>query len=235
MYGRSFWSPSLSGVINVRFNQKVMRNIKIVIADDHKLFREGLKSLLAKEENFEVIGEATNGRELLELLPELRADVVLIDLSMPEISGLEVLQEAKTRLPHIKFIVLTMYDDGQYVAKSVRNGAFGYLLKNADEEELKTAIRQVVLQGKKYFNPHISELLINSMAIQQPRAQNLSEREQEVLYLVAQGKTTKDIAHELFVSTRTIETHRANIMKKLEVHNTAELIKKAMELKLIDG
>jgi DNA-binding NarL/FixJ family response regulator len=213
----------------------VMRNIKIVIADDHKLFREGLKSLLAKEENFEVIGEATNGRELLDLLPEIRPDVVLIDLSMPEVSGLEVLQEAKTRLPHIKFIVLTMYDDGQYVAKSVRNGAFGYLLKNADEEELKTAVRQVVLQGKKYFNPHISELLINSMAIQQPRAQNLSEREQEVLYLVAQGKTTKDIAHELFVSTRTIETHRANIMKKLEVHNTAELIKKAMELKLIDS
>lgn len=212
-----------------------MRNIKIVIADDHKLFREGLKSLLAKEENFEVIGEATNGRELLDLLPEIRPDVVLIDLSMPEVSGLEVLQEAKTRLPHIKFIVLTMYDDGQYVAKSVRNGAFGYLLKNADEEELKTAVRQVVLQGKKYFNPHISELLINSMAIQQPRAQNLSEREQEVLYLVAQGKTTKDIAHELFVSTRTIETHRANIMKKLEVHNTAELIKKAMELKLIDS
>ena len=212
-----------------------MRNIKIVIADDHKLFREGLKSLLAKEENFEVIGEATNGRELLDLLPEIRPDVVLIDLSMPEVSGLEVLQEAKTRLPHIKFIVLTMYDDGQYVAKSVRNGAFGYLLKNADEEELKTAVRQVVLHGKKYFNPHISELLINSMAIQQPRAQNLSEREQEVLYLVAQGKTTKDIAHELFVSTRTIETHRANIMKKLEVHNTAELIKKAMELKLIDG
>lgn len=212
-----------------------MRNIKIVIADDHKLFREGLKSLLAKEENFEVIGEATNGRELLELLADIRPDVVLIDLSMPEISGLEVLQEAKTKLPHIKFIVLTMYDDGQYVAKSVRNGAFGYLLKNADEEELKTAIRQVVLQHKKYFNPHISELLINSMAIQQPRAQNLSEREQEVLYLVAQGKTTKDIAHELFVSTRTIETHRANIMKKLEVHNTAELIKKAMELKLIDG
>lgn len=212
-----------------------MRNIKIVIADDHKLFREGLKSLLVKEENFEVIGEATNGRELLDLLPDIRPDVVLIDLSMPEISGLEVLQQAKTRLPHIKFIVLTMYDDGQYVAKSVRNGAFGYLLKNADEEELKMAIRQVVLQGKKYFNPHISELLINSMAIQQPRTQNLSEREQEVLYLVAQGKTTKDIAHELFVSTRTIETHRANIMKKLEVHNTAELIKKAMELKLIEG
>ena len=101
-------------------------------------------------------------------------------------------------------------------------------------EELKTAIRQVVLQDTKYFNPHISELLINSMAIQPPRAQKLSEREQEVLYLVAQGKTTRDIAHELFVSTRTIETHRANIMKKLEVHNTAELIKKAMDLKLIE-
>lgn len=211
-----------------------MRKIRIVIADDHKLFRTGLKSLLDQEPNFEIAGEATNGQELLDLLREVRTDVVLIDLSMPVLSGLEVLQKAKTELPHIKFIVLTMHDDGQYVAKSVRSGAFGYLLKNADEEELKTAIRQVALEGRKYFNPHISELLINSMAIQQPREEKLSEREQEVLYLVAQGKTTKEVANELFVSTRTIETHRANIMKKLEVHNTAELIKKAMELKLID-
>jgi len=211
-----------------------MRKIKIIIADDHKLFRKGLKSLLDQEDNFEIVGEATNGQELLDLLQEIRPDVVLIDLSMPVVSGLEVLQKAKTKFPHMKFIVLTMHDDGQYVAKSVRSGAFGYLLKNADEEELKTAIRQVVLQDTKYFNPHISELLINSMAIQPPRAQKLSEREQEVLYLVAQGKTTRDIAHELFVSTRTIETHRANIMKKLEVHNTAELIKKAMDLKLIE-
>lgn len=211
-----------------------MRTIKIVIADDHKLFRTGLRSLLSQEESFEVVGEATNGQALLDLLQEVRTDVVLIDLSMPVMGGLEVLQRAKTELPHIKFIVLTMHDDGQYVAKSVRNGAFGYLLKNTDEAELRTAIRQVVLEGRKYFNPHISELLINSMAIQQPTQQKLSGREQEVLYLVAQGKTTKEVAHELFVSTRTIETHRANIMKKLEVHNTAELIKKAMELKLIE-
>lgn len=210
-----------------------MRKIKIVIADDHQLFRKGLKFLLSQEENFEVVGEATNGRELLELLSEIRPDVVLLDLSMEVISGLEVLQTAKKKWSGLKFIVLTMHDDGQYVAKSVRSGAFGYLLKNADEEELKIAIRQVVLHEKKYFNPHIAELLINNMAIQLPPKQKLSNREREVLHLVAHGKTTKEIASELFVSTRTIETHRANIMKKLKVHNTAELIKKAMELKLI--
>ena len=210
-----------------------MREIKIVLADDHKLFRKGLKSLLSEEESFEIVGEAKNGKELMDLLKETATDVVLIDLSMPEMTGLEVMQEAKNSLPHIKFIVLTMYDDGQYVAKSVRSGAFGYLLKNADEEELKTAIRQVVIHGKKYFNPHIAELLINSMAIQPPQQQKLSERELQVLHLVAQGKTTKEVAMELFVSKRTIETHRANIMKKLEVHNTAEMIKKAVQLELL--
>jgi DNA-binding NarL/FixJ family response regulator len=209
-----------------------MAFIKIMIVDDHQLFRGGIVSLLSKDEDIEVIGEVSSAEELFEVLENHQPHVVLIDISMEHMDGLEAIKKANTAYPNIKFIVLTMHAEGQYVVKAVRNGAYGYLLKNADENELIEAIH-TVFEGKKYFNEEISQLMIGNMAIEGEPHKKLSNREMEVLKLVSNGKTTKEIADQLFVSTRTVETHRVNMMKKLNVQNTAELIKKAAHLKLI--
>ncbi len=209
-----------------------MSTIKIIIADDHQLFRNGIISLLEKREDMEVVGEAANGDELMELLARHHAHVVLLDISMPDTNGLDLVKDARAKYPKTHIIMLTMHAEGQYVVKAVKNGAFGYLLKNVDEQELITAIQQVSL-GKKYYNAEISELMISNMSIEGETIKPLSEREMEILSLVSDGLTTKEIADQLFVSTRTVETHRVNMMKKLNVQNTAELIKKAAHLKLI--
>ena len=209
-----------------------MSAIQLVVADDHQLFREGIISLLSKYEDVDVIGEAADTNQLTSILNSEKVDIVLIDISMPTKSGIEVIAEARKKHSEVKFIVLTMHAEGQYVIKAVRSGAHGYLIKNADENELLTAIRQVA-KGMKYFNKEISQLMITDMAIEGEPHKKLSERETEVLVLVSEGKTTKEIADELFVSARTVETHRVNIMKKLGVQNTAELIKKAAYLRLI--
>lgn len=209
-----------------------MSRMKIAVIDDHQLFREGMISLLSKNDQIEVVGEADSKESLFELLENNEVHVVLIDISMPGISGLELITMARDKFPDVRFIVLTMHAEGQYVVKAVRNGAYGYLLKNADEKELLTAIKKVYL-GNKHFNSEISALMIGNMAIEGETHKQLSERESEVLVLVSEGKTTKEIADQLFVSSRTVETHRVNIMKKLKVQNTAELIKKAAHLQLI--
>lgn len=209
-----------------------MAFIKIMIVDDHQLFRGGIVSLLSKDEDIDVIGEASSAKELFHALKSKQPHVVLIDISLGETDGLETILKANDSHPNIRFIVLTMHAEGQYVVKAVRNGAYGYLLKNADEKELIEAIHNV-FEGKKYFNEEISQLMIGNMAMEGEPHKNLSKREREVLKLVSNGKTTKEIADQLFVSTRTVETHRVNMMKKLKVQNTAELIKKAAHLKLI--
>ncbi|WP_422362198.1 response regulator [Reichenbachiella sp.] len=209
-----------------------MSKIKIIVADDHQLFREGIIALLSKNESLDIIGEAASASELFELMDKSAPHVVLMDISMPETNGLDAIKTARDKYPESKFIVLTMHAEGQYVVKAVRNGAFGYLIKNADENELIAAIEAVAL-GKKYFNSEISELMIGNMALEGESHKKLSDREMEVLELVSEGRTTKEIADQLFVSARTVDTHRVNMMKKLSVQNTAELIKKAAHLKLI--
>ena len=209
-----------------------MSRIKIIVVDDHQLFREGIISLLSKNDELEIVGEADSVKELFSILDIKKAHVVLIDISMPETNGLEAIKECRDKYPDVKFIVLTMHAEGQYVVKAVRNGAFGYLIKNANEHELITAIREVSV-GKKHFNSEISQLMIGNMAIEGESHKKLSDREMEVIQLVSEGQTTKEIADQLFVSARTVETHRVNMMKKLNVQNTAELIKKAAHLKFI--
>jgi len=209
-----------------------MSKIKIIVADDHQLFREGIIALLSKNESLDIIGEAASASELFDLMDKNAPHVVLMDISMPETNGLDAIKTARDKYPKSKFIVLTMHAEGQYVVKAVRNGAFGYLIKNADENELIAAIEAVAL-GKKYFNSEISELMIGNMALEGESHKKLSDREMEVLELVSEGRTTKEIADQLFVSARTVDTHRVNMMKKLSVQNTAELIKKAAHLKLI--
>jgi two-component system response regulator NreC len=209
-----------------------MSYIKIIVTDDHQLFREGIISLISKDPDIEVLSEAASGEELMQQLEEYQPHIVLIDISMPGDSGLDIIQKAGKRFPKVKFIVITMHAEGQYVVKAVKHGAAGYLLKNSDESELLQAIHKV-FEGRKYFNSQISELMIGNMAIAGESDKKLSEREIEVLNLVSEGKTTKEIADLLFVSTRTVETHRNNMMKKLQVQNTAELIKKSVRLNII--
>jgi two-component system response regulator NreC len=209
-----------------------MSGIKTLVVDDHQLFRNGIISLLSKNDAIEVVGEASNSEELFSELEKSKVHVVLMDISMPGTNGLEAIEQARDKYPDVRFIVLTMHAEGQYVVKAVRNGAYGYLIKNADESELIHAIKEVA-NGKKYFNSEISQLMIGNMSVEGESHKKLSDRELEVLTLVSEGKTTKEIAEELFVSARTVETHRVNMMKKLSVQNSAELIKKAAHLGLI--
>ena len=210
-----------------------MNEIKLIIADDHELFRNGLAELLRKHDDIKIVKSVGDGIEFMELInSQLEADIVLLDITMPKMDGFQVLKELKTLNSDIKPIVISMHNDGNYIAKCAKMGAFGYLLKNTDEAELILAIRSVY-NGKKYFSAEISEKMINFMSTQSISENVLSNKETEVLGLIAKGLTTKEIAEKLFVSSRTIETHRANILKKLEVKNTAELIKKATKMNLV--
>jgi two-component system, NarL family, response regulator NreC len=210
-----------------------MSEIKLIIADDHELFRKGLAELLRKHDDIKIVKSVGDGVEFMELInSQFDADIVLLDITMPNMDGFQVLKELKNAASTIKPIVISMHNDGNYIAKCAKMGAYGYLLKNTDEAELILAIRSVT-NGKKYFSAEISEKMINFMSTQSISENVLSNKETEVLGLIAKGLTTKEIAAKLFVSSRTIETHRANILKKLEVKNTAELIKKAAKMNLI--
>lgn len=210
-----------------------MKTIKLIIADDHELFRNGLKELLKKYKDVNIVALVSNGEDLFsELKKHPNTDIVLLDITMPKMDGFQVLKQLKNLKLAIKPIIISMHDEGNYIAKCAKKGAYSYLLKNTDQEELIKAIRMVSL-GKKYFGPKISEKMINYMSEQTISENILSKKEKEVLGLISEGLTTKEIATKLFVSTRTIETHRANVIKKLEVKNTAELIKKASEINLI--
>lgn len=210
-----------------------MNEIKIIIADDHELFRKGLAELLRKHDDIKIVKSVADGVEFMELVnSQFEADIVLLDITMPNMDGFQVLKELNSSASDIKPIVISMHNDGNYIAKCAKMGAYGYLLKNTDEAELILAIR-TVSNEKKYFSAEISEKMINFMATQSISENVLSNKETEVLGLIAKGFTTKEIAAKLFVSSRTIETHRANILKKLEVKNTAELIKKAAKMNLI--
>lgn len=210
-----------------------MMQIKLVIADDHELFRKGLEELLRKHDDIKIVKSVADGNEFMTFInSDLDADIVLLDITMPKMDGFQVLKEMQNLNSNIKPIVISMHSDGNYIAKCAKSGAYGYLLKNTDEDELTLAIR-TVNKGKKYFSAEISEKMINFMSTQSVSENILSNKETEVLGLISEGLTTKEIASKLFVSSRTIETHRANILKKLEVKNTAELIKKAAKINLI--
>jgi DNA-binding NarL/FixJ family response regulator len=211
-----------------------MKPIRLVLADDHPLILEGFKSLLARNAQFEIAGEASNGKELLDMIAQTSPEIVLTDINMPRLTGLEVMQKVLKENPEIKFIMLTMHEEREYVVRCLAAGAKGYLLKSVDIAELANAIK-TVHQGGKYFSPAIANILAESISnpISEEEEVDITPREKEVLLLVSQGHSTKQIADKLSISIRTVETHRINLLKKLNVGNSAELVKKAIVKKLI--
>ncbi len=208
---------------------------RVVLADDHVLLRQGLKRILEGLADLEVIGEASDGIELLHLLNQVSAHLIILDISMPKLRGLEAIHEIKTIHPDASILILTMHKDKEYLYLALSSGANGYLLKEDADKELFTAIERI-RQGKTYFSPYFSEGLINDWKqIGKEEAKSISDldplstREREVLKLIAEGKTNKEIGDLLFISVRTVERHRANMMEKLNLKKTADLIKYAIQ------
>jgi DNA-binding NarL/FixJ family response regulator len=211
--------------------------ITVLIADDHTILRRGLVSLLSLNQNIEVIGEAEDGRSAVEMALRLEPDVVLMDLSMPVLNGLEATAQLKKESPAMKVLILSAHDNDEYVNQVVRSGANGYALKNTSPEELYTAIR-TVHSGHTFFSPSLTgrfgDLGVASGEGAEPgkdplRAGGLTSREREVLQLIAEGETHQHIADRLFISVRTVDTHTNNIMKKLNLHDTASLVTYAIK------
>ncbi len=214
----------------------MLGKITIVLADDHKIVRDGLKSFLARISDFVLIAEAEDGEQLLAVFEQMMPDIALVDISMPRMNGLEALKHLHEQNPNVKIIILSMHEEADYIMKAIQHGAKGYLLKNTDEKELETAIRTVA-SGGKYFNSTVSSIMIENLSNKVPvRMQaeiHISQREKEVLQWVSEGLSNKMIGDKLNISVRTVETHRLNLLRKLEVNNTAELVKKALETGLI--
>jgi two-component system response regulator NreC len=203
--------------------------IRIVLADDHSILRSGLRALLEHHPDLQVVGEASDGRELIKLVEELQPDVVVTDIGMPNLNGTEATQQITAKYPGVSVIMLSMHSDEAYVLRALKAGARGYLLKESVEADLLAAIR-AVSQGKAFFTPEISALLVQDY-IRQMQDKNvvdsyelLSAREREILQLVAEGKSNKDVANMLNLSVYTVETHRGNILQKLNLHSVPELI-----------
>jgi len=201
--------------------------------DDHPIVLEGIKSRLSAQEDLEVVGEAADGQEALRKAKELRPDLVLMDISMPNMSGLEAVTLLRKRVPDSKIVILTMHDNREYIARMIRLGARGYLLKDTSPAELIRAIK-LIHAGGVFFSPAVSRVLLDELAIGKKgkppsaKAAELSEREREVLVLIADGRSNKEIAARLGVGVRTVETHRERIMRKLNIRTVAGLTKFAI-------
>ena len=210
---------------------------RILLADDHTLVRQGFRALLAAMPDVEVVGEAANGREALHLIRALAPDVVLMDIAMPELNGLDATAHALRDRPQLKVIIVSMHATEAYVVEALRAGAAGYLLKDADAGELERAIRAVA-RGEHYLTPsvshHVIERFLQAESSDQA-AEALSPRQREVLQLIAEGRSTREIAEQLNLSVKTIETHRAQLMQCLDIFDVAGLTRHALRIGLIDA
>ena len=215
-----------------------MGSKKIIIAEDHRLFREGLKALLADNQEFEIVSEAADGLEAIRCARKHKADLILLDLSMPKMGGISAIKEIKRQFPDLKILVLTIHQSDQYVLETFEAGANGYCLKDAGRKELRMAI-DTVLAGKTYLSPEISEQVMEGFIEGRKKMKTettwdtITQREREVLKLLAEGYQNKEIAELLHISVKTVEKHRANIMGKLDLHNAAALTAYAIEKGLV--
>jgi two-component system response regulator NreC len=206
----------------------------IVIADDHTILRQGLRALLSSDPNLKVVGEAKDGRDAIRCVENLSPDLALIDLSMPRMNGMEAIRDIKKTNPQTKIIVLTVHKAEEYILEALKNGADGYVLKDASHAELMMAINKV-LEGKRYLSADISGKVIDGYLEGRKTLESkstwetLTQREREILKLIAEGNKNKEIADYLCISLKTVEKHRANLMKKLDLHNAAALTTFAME------
>jgi len=212
--------------------------IRVLLADDHVVLRSGLRLLLTSQHEFEVVGEASSGTETLSLAEQLQPDLILLDLSMPALGGLDALPTLRRLVPSTRILILTMHDDPQYLRQALKHGASGYVLKKAADAELLSAMRSV-LRGEVYVHPSMTRILLEDLL---PKAQmmnnenawdSLSEREKEVLKMVALGHTSAEIAEQLSLSTKTVETYRARGMEKLGLRTRAALVRFALQEGLI--
>ncbi len=213
--------------------------IKIVLADDHQMVRQGLKLLLKDETDFNVIAEAGDGLEAVRLVEQYKPDVLVLDLVMRGISGLEVTRQLSKKAPQTGIVILSMHDEENYVIEALRSGAKAYILKNSSLEEFLQAIREVAA-GRRYLSLSLSERAIRAYTLQSGVAHSepydqLTLREREILQLCAQGYTNAGISSSLYISPRTVETHRSNIMRKLNLHNHNQLIRFAIQHGILSG
>ena len=217
-----------------------MKRIKVILADDHDIVRFGIASVIRTADDIELIGEASDGRGTIELYKQFTPDVAIVDITMPGMNGIETTRAILESYPEARILILTMHMDEEYLNQALKAGAKGYLLKNCDKQELVNGIRMIA-NGEKVFSGTISTLMtehyINSVTDNilqekpQPRGNSihLTKREKEILNLIADGLTSQEIAESLYISPRTVETHRANLLQKLDIKNTAGLVRYAVE------
>ena len=213
-----------------------MNPITILLADDHDVVRKGMKMLLEDETDVKVIGEASDGLEAIEKVKNLMPNVVILDLTMPRMTGIEAAKIISEQYPEVKILIFSMHNNREYIFSSVENGANGYLLKDTGKEELMRAIK-VVSEGRKYFPPEISEVIIDELLAKtassqdnsgKPIFQKITPKEKQILGMIVQGFNSREIADKLFLSIRTVDNHRANMMKKTKAKNTADLVMMAI-------
>ena len=210
------------------------QKVRIVIAEDHTILREGLRSLLSSHPSFEIVGEAEDGREAIRCVEKLKPDLILTDLSMPRMNGMEAIKEIKRGSPATKVLVLTVHKAEEYILATFRAGADGYILKDSTHSELVMAVKKV-LDGKRYISPEISEKVIEGYLEGKKTLKSrtswetLTQREREILKLIAEGYRNKQIADDLCISVKTVEKHRANLMEKLDLHSIQALTAFAIE------
>lgn len=217
-----------------------MEKINIVLADDHVLVRNGIKAMLDSDTEIKVIGEASNGREALEVAKRLKPDILVLDIRMPEMTGLEAAEKLDSFSPNTKAVILSMHDSEEYVLQALDAGAFGYLLKDTDKNEFIKALKQIH-GGNKFFSGAVSNVLANRLLNNKPYIKNtavedqyhLTKKEKEILRMVIDGKQNKQISESLGKSVRTIETHRFNIMKKMNVNNAIDMVNKTVKENLL--
>lgn len=219
-----------------------MSKIQVVLADDHDIVRNGIKQLLDNESDIDVIGEAANGQEALDVVAQLKPDVLVMDVSMPVMTGIEAVKVLKERGDETKVLILSMFDVEDYVLEAVRNGASGYVLKDANKMKFLEAIR-TVNAGKRYYGHDVSNFIVdhflNNSEVGQPQRPvkaldiDLSSREIAILSQISNGRSNKEIADDLGISVRTVESHRLNMMKKMSANNVAELVRVALEAGVI--
>jgi len=215
-----------------------MEKIRVFLVDDHTVVRQGLRRILESDEEIEIVGEAGDGRTAIDLVQKLRPHVVVMDVAMPELNGIEATRQILKRVEGAKVLVLSMHGDDVYVRQALKAGARGYLLKDSEDLDLIKAVK-AIRAGGSFFSPPVSKVVLSGYLGDKAEGDSedgvarLTDREREVLQLIAEGKTNKEVAHALSVSVNTVETHRKHIMEKLDLHNTAEIVRFAVRKKIV--